>query len=144
MIKNLVIGTDGCGGHMFEELKISFFKHKDEGLPFWPSEFVAALNRGNRLVEKSFNDGRKWGRVEEGYTADLTLLDYNAPTPLVSANAAGHFVWGMSSNAVDSVIIDGKLVMENRKMIGIDEAKIYAEARRVAQRVWNTVDKIKP
>ena len=144
MIKNLVIGTDGCGGNMFEELKISFFKHKDEGLPFWPSEFVAALNRGNRLVEKSFNDGRKWGRVEEGYTADLTLLDYNAPTPLVSANAAGHFVWGMSSNAVDSVIIDGKLVMENRKMIGIDEAKIYAEARRVAQRVWNTVDKIKP
>ena len=82
--------------------------------------------------------------MEEGYTADLTLLDYNAPTPLVSANAAGHFVWGMSSNAVDSVIIDGKLVMENRKMIGIDEAKIYAEARRVAQRVWNTVDKIKP
>ncbi|MDY3849874.1 MAG: putative aminohydrolase SsnA [Bullifex sp.] len=144
MIKNLVIGTDGCGGNMFEELKISFFKHKDEGLPFWPSEFVAALNRGNRLIEKSFNDGRKWGRVEEGYTADLTLLDYNAPTPLVSANAAGHFVWGMSSNAVDSVIIDGKLVMENRKMIGIDEAKIYAEARRVAQRVWNTVDKIKP
>ena len=144
IIKNLVIGTDGCGGNMFEELKISFFKHKDEGLPFWPAEFVNALNRGNRLIEKSFNDGRKWGRVEEGYTADLALLDYQAPTPLVSANAAGHFVWGMSSNCVNTVIVDGKIILENRTFLGLDENKIYEEARRVAQRVWNTVDKIKP
>ncbi len=143
-INNLVIGTDGCGGNMFEELKISFFKHKDEGLPFWPAEFVNALNRGNRLVEKCFSDGRKWGRVAEGYTADLTILDYRNPTPLVKENAAGHFVWGMSSNCVDTVLVDGKVVMENRTFPGLDVDAIYQKAAEVAARVWKRVDKILP
>ena len=142
-VKNLVLGTDGCGGNMFEEIKIGFFKHKDEGGPWWPSDFLSALSRGNRLVEKCFSDGRIWGRVEKGYVADLVLLDYQSPTPMVDANAASHFVWGISSNAVHSVIIDGKLVMENRTFPGIDTEEIFKSAAKVAERVWKTVDKIK-
>lgn len=143
-VENLVIGTDGCGGNMFEEVKIGFFKNRDAGGPFWPADYVAALNRGARLVEKCFADGRKWGRVEKGYTADLAVLDYRNPTPLVAENAAGHFVWGMSSNCVESVVVDGKVVMENRKFPGIDVESIYAEAAECAREVWSAVDKIKP
>lgn len=142
-IKKLVIGTDGCGGNMFEELKIAFFKHKDEGMSWWPSDYVTALNRGNDLANSVFDNRVKLGAVEEGYTADLVLLDYHNPTPLVSANAAGHFVWGMSSNAVESVIVDGKLVYEDHKFTTVDADKIYKEAAKVAERVWKTVDKIK-
>lgn len=142
-VKNLVIGTDGCGGNMFEELKIAFFKHKDEHLPFWPADYVKALNRGNRLVETCFGDGRKWGKVEKGYTADLVLLNYHNPTPLKKENAAGHFVWGMASGHVDTVLVDGKVIMEDRVFAGLDVDAIYAKASEVAQRVWNTVDKIK-
>lgn len=142
-VKNLVIGTDGCGGNMFEELKIAFFKHKDEGLPFWPAEYVAALNRGNRLIEKCFSDGRKWGRIAEGYTADLVLTDYHNPTPLVKENAASHFVWGMSSSCVDSVIVDGRLLYENHRFTEADPNKIYSEAARVARHVWQVTDSIK-
>lgn len=142
-IRNLVIGTDGCGGNMFEELKIAFFKHKDEGGSWWPNDYLAALNRGNRLVESVFSDGRKWGVVKEGYVADLVLLDYNNPTPLIKENAASHFVWGMSSNAVDSVIVDGKVVYLNHEFPGIDVDRIYSEASRVAKELWKKVDKIK-
>lgn len=98
-IENLIIGTDGCGGNMFEELKIGFFKHKDNGGPWWPNNFLDALTRGNKLVSKYF--GCKLGRIEEGYQADLVICDYNNPTPLIDANAAGHFIWGMSSNCVE-------------------------------------------
>lgn len=142
-VNNLVLGTDGCGGNMFEEIKIGFFKHKDEGMPWWPSDFVSALNRGSRLVEKCFDDGRKWGKVAEGYVADLTLLDYHNPTPLTQANAATHFVWGISSAAVETVIVDGKVVMEERRFSHLNVDKIYKEASRVASKVWKTVDKIK-
>lgn len=141
-IDRLVLGTDGCGGNMFEEIKLSFFKHKDDGGPFWPAQFVEALNRGNELVESSFGNG-KWGMVKEGYKADLALLDYHNPTPLVKENAAGHFVWGMSSNCVHSVIVNGKLVMDNRTFPGLDVEDIYKRASVVAKRVWETVDKIK-
>jgi putative selenium metabolism protein SsnA len=141
-VKNLVIGTDGCGGNMFEELKLAFFKHKDEGLPWWPSDYVGALNRGNRLVERYF-DG-KFGLVEEGYKADLVICDYHSPTPLIESNAASHYVWGMSSNCVQSVLVDGKLVMEDRKIGHLDVPAIYAEAAKVAQAVWKRVDTIAP
>ncbi len=142
-VNNLVLGTDGCGGNMCEEIKIGFFKHKDEGMPWWPSDFVSALNRGNRLVEKCFDDGRKWGRVEKGCTADLVLLDYHNPTPLLKENAASHFVWGMSTNAVDTVIVDGRVIMEDRVFPNLDVDRIYREAAKVAARVWKAVDKIK-
>lgn len=128
---------------MFEELKIGFFKHKDEGGPWWPADFVTALNRGNELLESVFSGRGRWGLVAPGYKADIVILDYSAPTPLVSANAAGHFVWGIGSNAVESVIVDGKLVLENHSFTSLDEEKIYREAARVAERVWKTVDKIK-
>ncbi|MDY0303274.1 MAG: putative aminohydrolase SsnA [Sphaerochaeta sp.] len=141
-VKNLVIGTDGCGGNMFEELKLAFFKHKDQGGSWWPSDYVAALSRGNMLVERYF-DG-KFGQVSEGYKADLVVCDYHAPTPIVPANAASHFVWGMSSNCVESVMVDGKLVMEGRKIAHLDVDAIYAEAAKVAKKVWERVDKIAP
>ncbi len=141
MVGNLVIGTDGCGGNMFEELKLAFFKGRDAKGPFWPADYLAALNRGNRLIEKSFSG--KWGRVAPGYKADLVLLDYKAPTPLRKENAAGHFVWGMSSGSVDTTIIDGKILYENHHFTSIDADSVYKEARRVAERVWASADKIK-
>ncbi len=142
MIDKLIIGTDGCGGNMFEELKIGFFQHRDEKGPWWPNSFVNALNRGNQLIETYF-DG-KYGEVKEGYKADLTLLDYKSPTPLVSDNAAGHFVWGMSSNSVHSVMVNGNLVYDNHEFVGIDVDSIYKKASEVAKRVWEKVDTLAP
>ncbi len=144
MIKNLCLGTDGCGGNMFEEIKIGFFKHKDEGGPWWPADFLEALNRGNRLVESQFGGRIKLGRVEEGYTADLCLLDYNNPTPLVGANAPGHFVWGISSGHVNSTIVNGKLLFENHHFVRKDAEDIYKRAAEIAAELWKVVDKIKP
>ncbi|MCK9190433.1 MAG: putative aminohydrolase SsnA [Sphaerochaetaceae bacterium] len=137
-VKKLIMGTDGCGGNMFEECKIAFFKNRDAKGPFWPNDFVAAMNRGNDLISTYFEGD--YGQVKEGFKADLTLLDYHAPTPILPGNAAGHFVWGMSSNSVHSVMINGKMVMENREFPGIDVNKIYSEAAKVAERVWKKVD----
>ena len=49
-VERSILGTDGCGGNMFEELKIAFFKHKDVGGPWWPGDFVAMLSRGNEVL----------------------------------------------------------------------------------------------
>lgn len=142
-VKKLVIGTDGCGGNMLEEIKIAFFKHKDDGGAWWPADFVTALNRGNELVESVFRGRGRWGRIEPGYKADLAILSYYAPTPIESANAATHLVWGVSSNAVESAIVNGRVVYRDRKFTTVDADKVYEEARRVARRVWKITDTIK-
>ena len=142
-LNKLVLGTDGCGGDMFEEIKLAFFKHRDSGGPFWPSDYLNALTRGNTLVETAYNNRFKLGRIEKGYKADLVVLQYNSPTPLLDVNAATHFVWGMSSNMVETVMVDGAIVMENRQIGHVDVDKIYKEAARVSESLWKKVDKIK-
>lgn len=141
-VDNLILGTDGCGGNMFEEIKIGFFKHKDDGGPWWPADYLRALTRANKLLEIYY--GRKFGRVEKGYVADLVIYNYQNPTPLVKENVPGHFVWGMSSNAVESVIVNGVLRMENHVLVGIDKEKIFQKAAKCAAKLWKVVDKIKP
>lgn len=141
-VKKLILGTDGCGGNMYEEGKIAFFKNRDTGGPFWPVDILAALTKGNDLA--SMYLGYKLGRIEKGYKADLQILDYNNPTPLIADNAAGHIFWGMSSNTVESVMVGGKLLFENHKFTQLDPKEVYSKAAEVAKKVWERTDKIKP
>ena len=138
-INNLVLGTDGCGGNMFEEIKLAFFKHRDNGGSWWPNDFAQVLTRGNAILGNYF--GEQFGRIEKGYKADITIVDYHSPTPLVPENVATHLVWGMSSNVVDSVMVEGNMVMHHGEF-NLDVERIYAKAAEVAKRVWNKVDTI--
>ena len=142
-VKKLVIGTDGCGGNMFEELKIAFFKNRDAGGPWWPADYLAALARGNELLESAFRGKASFGRIKPGYKADLVILSYNPPTPLKDANAATQYVWGMCSGDVESTIVNGRVLYENRHFTMLDEDRIFAGARQAAERVWARADKIK-
>ena len=85
--RNLALGTDGIGADMFEELKFAFFKHRDAGGPMWPDSFLRFLWNGNRILERNF--GARFGRLEAGCKADLTICDYDCPTPLVAQNLGG-------------------------------------------------------
>lgn len=96
-MRNLALGTDGIGSDMFEEMKFAFFKHRDAGGPLWPDSFAKALSNGNELLNRNFN--ARFGRLEAGYKADLTICDYMAPTPLIAENIAGHIAFGLGQTA---------------------------------------------
>ncbi len=134
---NLALGTDGIGSDMFEELKFAFFKHRDAGGPLWPDSFARALTNGNTLLARNFN--ARFGRIEAGYKADLTICDYDAPTPLIANNIAGHIAFGMGASSVHSVMINGAMVYEDRQFT-FDSDAIYADARKVAARLWQRMD----
>lgn len=137
---NVALGTDGIGSDMFEELKFAFFKHRDAGGKLWPDSFTRYLWSGNTLLTRNFN--AQFGRLESGYKADLTICDYAAPTPLQAENILGHLAFGLSSAHVDSVMIDGVMVYENRQFT-FDHQPIYAEARKVAAKLWQRMDTLK-
>ncbi len=138
--KNLALGTDGIGANMYEELKFAYFKHKDAGGPLWPGDYLKFLANGNTLLERNF--GEQFGKLEAGYKADIVIADYTSPSPLVAENIGGHMVFGMTSGDVETVIINGTIVMKNREF-PFDIKEIYAQAATAAQRVWNNMDKIK-
>lgn len=136
-IRNLALGTDGIGSDMFEEMKFAFFKHRDAGGPLWPDSFARALSNGNALLSRNFH--AKFGRLEAGYKADLTICDYTSPTPLIAENIAGHIAFGLGASSVNSVMVNGAMVYEDRQFT-FDCEPIFAEARKVAARLWQRMD----
>jgi cytosine/adenosine deaminase-related metal-dependent hydrolase len=132
-------GPDGAGQHVRRD-QAGILQAQGCGRPLWPADFVTMLARGNTCLSALQGTVRE-GRP--GYKADLTILDYQSPTPWVDANAPAHVVWGTGSDAVDSVMVDGKLVMEHRQF-GFDVEEIPAKAAQIARRVWHKVDAIAP
>jgi len=138
-VGNVALGTDGIGSDMFEEMKFAYFKNRDAGGGYWPADFLHLLHNGNTLLERYFK--RKFGRIERGFTADLVLYEYRAPTPLEDDNIAGHMVFGPGSRDVKTVIVNGRIVYENRRF-PFDLQPVYEKAREAARRLWQRMDAI--
>lgn len=139
--RNAVLGTDGIGSDMLEEAKFAFFKHRDAGGALWMDAFLGLLQNGNRLLERCF-PGRRFGRVEPGYEADLTFWDYDPPTPLVDGNVAGHAAFGMSSRLVASTMVAGRFVVRDHQPL-FDAAAIAARGREQTRRLWRRMEERK-
>ena len=69
------------------------------------------------------------GRVAPGYLADLTLLDLDRPSLTPFNDAFHHLATTEFGGAVDTVIVDGRIVLEAGKILTFDEAAILAEVR---------------
>lgn len=138
-VKNVALGTDGIGSNMFEESKIAYFKSSDAKGSLSPNDILRFLHNGNDLLARYF--GYKFGKIEKGYIADIVVYDYNPPTPIVKENVAGHFIYGFSSRDVETVIVNGDVVYENRAF-PFEVDRIYKEAQKSAQRLWKRMDKL--
>ncbi len=139
--RNAVLGTDGIGSDMVEEANFAFFKHKDAGGSRWMDAYLEMLDNGNRLLERYF-PGKRLGRIEPGYEADLTFWDYDPPTPLESGNVAGHVAFGMSSRLVASTMVAGRFVVRDRRPL-FDAAAIAACGREQTRRLWRRMEERK-
>jgi len=139
-VKNAAIGTDGIGGNMIEEAKFAYFKNTETNSGLLPSDILRFLQNGNELLSRYF--GGKFGQIAKGYAADIVIYDYNAPTPLTGQNIGGHFMYGLSSRDVETVIVNGRVVYEERQF-PFDTDALYAKAQRAAQRLWKKMDTLR-
>jgi cytosine/adenosine deaminase-related metal-dependent hydrolase len=75
------------------------------------------------------------GSLEVGKHADLILLDRRCPelTPLL--DVANALVYGVDGRAVHTVIVGGRVVMEARRVLTIDEEALYRAGRAAAPRL---------
>jgi cytosine/adenosine deaminase-related metal-dependent hydrolase len=74
-------------------------------------------------------------RLEVGSLADMTILDYQSPTALTTQNLAWHLVFGMTSGSVESVMVNGKFVMRDRRF-PFDSQGLYQQARVACEKLW--------
>ncbi len=131
------IGTDGYTPSMFESVKVAYIlpklHYKDPRVGGGESQKM--LFENNRKIFAKFFD-KPVGVIEEGAYADIIILDYYPPTPFNADNAFYHLIFGMRDNLVNTTIINGRIVMKDRKLLNIDEEKIMAKSREVAKKFW--------
>ncbi len=133
----VAIGTDGPSSSnnldMFTAMKLASFNGKAAfGDPeLWNAEetFKCATETVESIT------GFKSGKVEKGYLADLVLVDLNRPEMVPNHNLISNLVYSANGSVVDTVICDGKILMENRKVEGEDE--ILKNAHRIAENLVN-------
>jgi len=139
---NVVLGNDGFSNAMWEEWKAAYFIQKDHGhdprLMNGYDIMKIAVENNSRLATQTF-DGLRVGIIEPGAAADLILVDYHPITPLSAGNLPWHILFGFREGMVTSTIAAGKLLMRDRKLLGLDEAEIAAKAREAALRTWKKI-----
>jgi len=81
------------------------------------------------------------GSIEAGKKADMILIDLRKPhlTP-IGKRVVSHLVWSAYASDVDSVIIDGKLVMEHRHLKTLDESDIVDKANKLSEGILKRLE----
>jgi putative selenium metabolism protein SsnA len=131
------LGSDGYTCDMFESLKVANMLHKhNAGQPSvgWAEPPAMLFAENSRIASECF--GHPVGKLIPGAVADVIVVDYDPPTPILASNIDSHILFGVSGRSVDTTIIGGRVAMQDRKLLAIDEAEIMAKARVAAARLW--------
>jgi len=75
------------------------------------------------------------GSLEAGKRADLVVLDVSAPSALPLFDPVSYLVYSARSDAVEAVIVEGKVVMERRRVRTLDTAEIRSRVTRFSRRI---------
>jgi putative selenium metabolism protein SsnA len=124
---NIMLGTDGLHSDILQSAKAAFLAGQGSDKISYETAYRRFTNIHRYLSENNFkSDGEN----------NLVVLNYDTPTEINSDNFYGHFIFGLSSNHVQHVISNGKLIVKNRKLLTVNEDEILKASRKCADRLW--------
>ncbi|MDH5447952.1 MAG: amidohydrolase [Candidatus Bathyarchaeota archaeon] len=139
------LGTDSsCSNNssdMFEVMKVAALLHK--GISRDPTVLSAEqiLRMATINGAKALCWNREIGSIERGKKADLAIVDFKKPHLTPVYNETSHLVYSAKNADVDTVIINGKIVMENRKIKTVNVDKVMALVEKTKYSLLERVDK---
>jgi 5-methylthioadenosine/S-adenosylhomocysteine deaminase len=128
------LGTDGCSSSnnldMIETMKLASLLgkawRKDPQALTAAEMLYAATAQGAGML------GLKAGRIAPGYLADLCLIDLNLPAFTPNHHFVSNLVYAANGSCVDTVVCNGKVLMQNRQVPG--EEEILRRVREIAEK----------
>jgi 5-methylthioadenosine/S-adenosylhomocysteine deaminase len=120
---------------MIELLKLTALVHK--GVHHDPSIISA-----RRILEMATCEGAQAlglqdgiGCLAPGYLADLFVVNTNLPTATPVNDIMATMVYSCDQENVQTVIIDGKVIMDERKILSVNEDEIISKVCKIAKRI---------
>ncbi|NLK52289.1 MAG: 5'-deoxyadenosine deaminase [Syntrophomonadaceae bacterium] len=133
------LGADGapCGNNldMFMEMRLAALLHK---VSYGPTAMPAAQVLKMATIEgaRALGLAAEIGSLEVGKRADLILvnLDQLHQAPSTGVDLVSRLVYATRASDVETTVIDGRIVMHQRKLLTINEAEVIARCNRILTR----------
>jgi 5-methylthioadenosine/S-adenosylhomocysteine deaminase len=136
----VALGTDGPGSNnsqdMMELLKTTALLHKVSTLDamiLLPEDILRMVCRGGA---ESFGLPDQIGSLEVGKKADVVLVDLNTPFAMPVHRVPSALVYNINAREVDTVIVNGEILMRNKEILFVDEEALLGEARQVCKHLF--------
>jgi putative selenium metabolism protein SsnA len=142
---NVGLGNDGFSMNMLQEMKVAYLMPKLAGRDprLMPGDVVMdmAFARNARIAEAVFRPfagtpEHFFGELRPGAAADLAILEYHPPTPMMVGNLPWHLIFGADGTHVRDTMVSGRWLMRDRKLLTLDEERIMARARELSVKLW--------
>ncbi|MBU5313935.1 amidohydrolase [Tissierella carlieri] len=134
---SVALGTDGSSSNnnlnMFEEINLAAIINKAVNLDAVSVPAISALEMATINGAKALNWDKEIGSIELGKKADLILIDIDKPHLYPHHNIISSLAYSVQASDVDTVIVDGKIIMENRQIKTLDVEKIKSIAEEHAK-----------
>jgi 5-methylthioadenosine/S-adenosylhomocysteine deaminase len=135
------LGTDGCTSNnnidMFLEMDTAAKIHKVNTLDPTAMDAKTVLKMATIDAAKALGLDSVTGSLEPGKKADVIVIDTNKPHLTPMYNLHSHLVYAAGGNDVDTSVINGQVVMENRQVRTLDIAKVMADVNQIAEEIKN-------
>ena len=138
------IGTDGCASNndldMIEEMRLASLLHKGTHADPTKVDAMQVMEMATIEGAKALGMGNLTGSIEKTKRADIAILNLNRThlTPFYDyapENIYSQIVYAAKSSDIETVIINGKLVMRDRAILTIDKAEVMAKCRSLAEEI---------
>ncbi len=133
------IGTDGSASNndvdMFGEMNSVAKVHKAALLDSTIMDAETTLFAATRGGAAALGAEGLIGSLEVGKKADLIVVDFDRPHLTPVYNPVSHLVYAVRGSDVVHSIINGRLVMKNRKILTLDEPAILAEMGEISREI---------
>jgi putative selenium metabolism protein SsnA len=131
------LGSDGMSSDMLSQMRAAYLLHRlansDPRVAFLEAPKLL-LESNPEIAERQF--GVRLGEIAEGRPADLAIIDYQPPTVLNETNFLGHLIFGLVDATVDTTVCRGKILMQGKQILSMDEERIAARSRERAPQMW--------
>ncbi len=135
------LGTDAYTNDMLESIKVALSCQRHNAcLPnvAWCEVTDMLFKNNATMASRAF--GIETGVLKPGAAADVIVMDYKPYTPFSDANIDGHMLFGMTGRQCQTNMIAGKIVMQDRVLVGVDEEAVNANILESAQRLWGRLN----
>ena len=137
----IALCTDTMSGDLFEAMRTAIAAARiraggDASIKATDLDARKALGWATRAGAAALGLDDRIGSIEAGKKADFVLLDPAAPSLAPVIDGYGIVVHSGSGHDVDTVIVDGRVLLRAGRPVGFDGERIVADAQAVADRQW--------